>query len=139
MDWVLLIGRILFVMVSITSGLFFHLRMRSTAVGYARQAGAPLPELTVPLTGIAIAGAGILIILGIWVDLAALVLAACLASFAVFMHAFWKIDEPQQRMMEQTQFQKDMALAGGALVLVYLFQQFGEEIGLVIGPAALFD
>ncbi len=139
MDWVLLLGRILLVLVAITSGVMFHLRQRALAVGYARTAGAPLPELTVPLTGIAIAAAGILVVLGVWVDLAALVLAANLSLFAFFMHAFWKVDDPQQRVNEQAQFQKDLGLAGGALVLFYLFQQFGEEIGLVIGPAALFD
>ena len=41
-------------------------------------------------------------------------------------------------MMEQTQFSKDLALAGGALILFFLFQQFGEAIGLTIEPA-LFD
>ena len=139
MDWVLLIGRIVFAALFISSGLVFHLQKRAMAVGYARSMKAPLPEVTVPLTGIAIVAAGVLVILGIWVDLAALVLAANVALFALFMHAFWKVDDPQQRVMEQTQFQKDIALAGGALILFYLFQQFGEDIGLVIGPAALFD
>jgi uncharacterized membrane protein YphA (DoxX/SURF4 family) len=139
MDWVLLIGRIVFVVIFITSGLMFHLRQRAMAVGYARATGAPFAELTVPLTGIAIAGAGVLVVLGIWVDLAALVLAANLVLFAFFMHAFWKVQDPQQRMMEQVQFQKDTALAGGALILFYLFQQFGKDIGLVVGPVALFD
>jgi putative oxidoreductase len=78
-------------------------------------------------------------VLGIWVDLAALVLAANVFAFAFFIHAFWKVEDPQQRQMEQTQFMKDSALGGAALILFYLFQQFGEEIGLVIGPAALFD
>jgi putative oxidoreductase len=139
MDVVLLVGRILFVLIFIMSGLTFHIMGRAMAVGYARSAGAPFPALTVPLTGLAIAGAGILVVLGIWVDLAALVLAANVFAFAFFIHAFWKVEDPQQRQMEQTQFMKDSALGGAALILFYLFQQFGEEIGLVIGPAALFD
>jgi uncharacterized membrane protein YphA (DoxX/SURF4 family) len=139
MDGVLLVGRIVFALIFIMSGVMFHVVGRAMATPYARAAGAPLPELTVPLSGIAIAAAGVLIALGIWVDLAAIVIAASLVLFAVFMHAFWKVGDPQQRQMEQVQFQKDMALAGGALILFYLFQQFGDQIGLVVGPAALFD
>jgi len=138
MDWVLLLGRILFAPIFIWSGLAFHLGKREMAVGYARAKGAPLPELTVPLTGIAIAAAGVMIIVGLWVDLAALIIAAFLLPTAYFMHGFWKVEDPQEKMMEQTQFTKDVALAGGALILFYLFQQFGEAIGITIEPA-LFD
>jgi uncharacterized membrane protein YphA (DoxX/SURF4 family) len=138
-DWVLLIGRILFVFIFVMSGLTFHIMGRAVAIPYARAQGAPFPGLLVPLTGLAIAAAGVLVVLGIWVDLAALVLAANVFAFAFFMHAFWKVEDPQQRQMEQTQFIKDSALGGAALILFYLFQQFGENIGLVIGPAALFD
>jgi putative oxidoreductase len=138
MDWVLLAGRLLYAPVFIVSGLAFHLGKREMAVGYARMKGAPLPELTVPLTGIAIAIAGVMIIIGLWVDLAALVIAAFLLVTAYFMHAFWKAEDPQERQMEQIQFQKDVALAGGALILFFLFQQFGDAIGLTIEPA-LFD
>jgi putative oxidoreductase len=138
MDWVLLIARLLYAPIFIWSGLAFHLGKREMAVGYARAKGAPLPELTVPLTGIAIAVAGVMIIIGLWVDLAALVIAAFLLVTAYYMHGFWKAEDPQEKMMEQTQFSKDVALAGGALVLFYLFQQFGEAIDITIEPA-LFD
>ena len=53
MDWVLLLGRLLFSAVFIWSGLAFHLGQRAAATGYARTKGAPWPELTVPLTGVA--------------------------------------------------------------------------------------
>jgi putative oxidoreductase len=138
MDWVLLVGRLLYAPIFIFSGLMFHLGKREMAVGYARMKGAPLPELSVPLTVIAIAVAVVMIIVGLWVDLAALVNAVFLLVTAYYMHAFWKVDDPQERQLEQTQFQKDAALAGGALILFYLFQQFGDSIGIAIEPA-LFD
>ena len=138
MDWVLLIGRILFAVIFVYSGLAFHLGKREMAVGYARAKGAPMPELTVPLTGIAIAAAGVKIVIGLWVDLAALVIAVFLFLTAYYIHAFWKVEDPMEKMGEQTHFSKDIALAGGALILFYLFQQFGEAIDLTIEPA-LFD
>jgi uncharacterized membrane protein YphA (DoxX/SURF4 family) len=138
MDWVLLIGRILFAALFVYSGLGFHLGMRTMAVDYTRAKGAPWPELSVPLTGIAIAVAGVMIVIGLWVDLAALIIFGFLVTTAYFMHAFWKSADPQEKMMEQTQFSKDLALAGGALIVFYLFQQGGEGIGITIEPA-LFD
>ncbi len=138
MDWVLLVGRLLYAPIFILSGLMFHLVNREMAIGYARMKGAPLPELSVPLTGIAIIVAGVMIIIGLWVDLAALILAVFLLVTAYYMHGFWKVEDPQERQLEQIQFQKDVALAGGALILFFLFQQFGEAIGLTIEPA-LFD
>lgn len=138
MDWVLLAGRILFGVLFISSGLVFHLQKRALAVEYARAKGAPFPELSVPLTGVAIAVAGVFVVIGLWVDLAALVIAAFLAVTAYWMHAFWKADDPMERMQEQVHFQKDLALAGAALILLYLYQQFGEATGIAIEPA-LFD
>jgi uncharacterized membrane protein YphA (DoxX/SURF4 family) len=79
-----------------------------------------------------------MIIIGLWVDLAALVIAVFLFLTAYFIHAYWKVDDPMEKMAEQTHFSKDVALAGGALILFYLFQQFGEAIDLTIEPA-LFD
>jgi len=138
MDWVLLIGRILFAAIFLYSGLGSHLGKREMAVGYARMKGAPMPEVTVPLTGVAIAAAGVMIVIGLWVDLAALVIAVFLFLAAYYIHAFWKVEDPMEKLGEQVHFSKDLALAGGALILFYLFQQFGESIGIAIDPA-LFD
>jgi putative oxidoreductase len=138
MDWVLLIGRIIFGGLFVWSGIAFHLLKREMAVEYTRAKGAPLPELSAPLTGVAIAVAGVFVIVGLWVDLAALVIAAFLFATAYWMHAFWKSEDPMGRANEQAHFSKDVALAGAALILFYLFQQAGDAIDLTIEPA-LFD
>ena len=138
MDWLLLLARILFAFQFVSAGVGFHLRQREMATGYARMMGAPLPELTVPLTGIQLIVGGLMIVLGIWVDLAALILIAFLIPTNYWMHPFWKMDDPEQKVMNQTHFFKNTALIGGALFLFYLYQQFGSEIGLNIEPA-LFD
>jgi putative oxidoreductase len=91
----------------------------------------------VPGSGLMAVAGGALLVLGLWADLGAL-LAAFVFPVAVGMHAFWKVDEPMERMQEQVHFMKDVALGGGALALFALFQQFGDEIGLTAGPTALF-
>jgi putative oxidoreductase len=138
MDWVLLIGRILFASIFIISGIMAHLVQRQASAAYARSLGAPAPELLTPLSGIAIIAAGVMIVLGLWVDLAALVIIAFLLLMAYYMHAFWKIEDPQMAANQMAQFMKNIALVGGALILFYLFLEFGEEIDLTIEPA-LFD
>jgi putative oxidoreductase len=137
-DWLLLLGRIVFAQLFIASGIAAHLQQRRQSTEYARSLGAPAPDLLVPLSGVWIIVAGVMIVLGIWVDLAALMLIAFLLPIAFFMHAFWKVDDPQMRIVQLSQFQKNVALSGASLVLFYLFQQFGEGIGLTIEPA-LFD
>jgi putative oxidoreductase len=139
MDWVLLIGRILFAVNFIFAGLGFHLRQRVMATEYARSQGAPLPELTVPGSGIVIAVAGVMVILGFWVDLAALALAANVLAFAYWMHAFWKLEDPVERANQMAHFFKNVQLAGAALILFFLFYEFGEAIDLTLGDPALFN
>jgi putative oxidoreductase len=138
MDWLLLLGRILFALLFIMSGVMAHLVERRGSTEYARSLGAPAPELLVPLSGIWIIVAGLMVVLGIWVDLAALALIAFLVPIAFTMHAFWKIDDPQMRIVQLSQFQKNVSLVGASLTLFFLFQQYGEDIGLTIEPA-LFD
>jgi putative oxidoreductase len=139
MDVVLLIGRMLFASVFIVSGSTVHLLNWRDGVAYARAKNVPAPELLVPVSGLMAVAGGLLVVLGLWADLGALVLAAFVFPVAVGMHAFWKVDEPMERLQEQVHFMKDVALGGGALALFALFQQFGSEIGLTAGPTALFD
>jgi putative oxidoreductase len=139
MDWVLLIGRILFALNFIVAGLGFHVRQRVMATEYARSQGAPLPELTVPGSGIVIAVAGVMVILGFWVDLAALALAANVLAFAYWMHAFWKLEDPAERANQMAHFFKNVQVAGAALILFFLFYEFGEAIDLTLGDPALFN
>lgn len=137
MDWLLLVGRILFALLFVMNGLLFHLRNREMAIGYSKMMGAPAPEITVLLTGIQILVAGLMIVLGIWVDLAALLIIAFLIPTNYWMHSYWKM-EGEQKQFNQVQFWKNTALIGASLILFFLYQQFGEEIGLNIEPA-LFD
>lgn len=134
MDIVLLIGRILFVVLFIMSGIG-HLAQRKAMAGYGKQMGLPAADLMVPLTGIQIIAGALMVLLGIWADLGALLLAAFLLPTAFVMHAFWKIDDPQARQGEMIHFQKNLSLFGACLIAFYLFQQAGDGLDLMItGP-----
>jgi uncharacterized membrane protein YphA (DoxX/SURF4 family) len=85
-----------------------------------------------------IGAGGFLVALGAWVDLGALLIAAFLVPTAFYMHGFWRERDPQMRMQQMAHFEKNVAMLGGALVLFYLFNQFGPQIGLTLGDGRLF-
>jgi uncharacterized membrane protein YphA (DoxX/SURF4 family) len=84
-----------------------------------------------------IAAGGLGVALGIWADLAALGLAVYTLLAAFMIHHFWT-DEGEMQMTEMTNFMKNMAIAGGGLVLFAAIGVFGEALGLTI-TAPLFD
>jgi putative oxidoreductase len=136
MDVVFLVGRILFALIFVVSASTIHFSRQG--VEYARSYGAPAPEALVPLSGaVAIAG-GILVALGIWGDLGALLIAGFLIGITPFMHAFWKEEDQQAQQAQMAHFMKNLALLGGALVIFYLFNQLQGEAGLSITDP-LFD
>src|ERR687897_1644653 len=121
MDVVFLIGRILFVVPFVLSGLTNHFSRQG--VEYARNYGAPAPGLMVPLSGAAIVAGGLSVALGIWADLGALVLAAFALAILPIMHAFWKEEDAQAQQGQMVNFIKNVSMAGGALVIFYVYNQ----------------
>jgi putative oxidoreductase len=138
MDALLLIGRILFGVTFISSGVVNHLVGRRAGIEYARGYNAPAPELLVPLSGIAIIAGGLMITFGLWADLGAILIAGFLIGISPIMHAFWKEDDQQMRANQVAHFTKNMALLGGALIIFWLFNQIQGEVSLTITDP-LFD
>jgi len=116
MDEIFLIGRILFVYLVIGSGVA-HLTATDAMAGYAQSRGVPNATLMTQISGVAYLAGGVSVLLGVWGDIGALGLAILLLITAVMMHAFWKETDPQAKQMEMISFNKDVALAGGALVI----------------------
>lgn len=134
MDVIVLIGRILFAALFAASA-FAHFAQTAAMAGYAGSKGVPAPRLAVLAGGVLLALGALSILLGLWPDLGALLLVVFLVPTALLMHPFWKETEAQAKVMEQTQFFKDTALAGASLMLFAFFAYVGDDLGLVIvGP-----
>ena len=116
--WMHLIGRILFSMLFIMGGLN-HFMKRADMTAYAASRGAPMPPVTVVLTGVLAVAGGIMVMLGWRRFIGAGLLVLFLFLTAIFMHNFWKDTDPMVRQNEMTQFMKNMALAGAALFIAY--------------------
>lgn len=139
MDVLVLIGRILFAALFLASAAS-HLTRTKAMAGYAASRGVPFAVPATIGSGLLILAGGLSVLLGIWADLGALLLVVFLVPTAVLMHGFWRESDPQARMMEMVQFQKDLALAGAALMLLALIAYAGTDLGLTItGPLLEID
>ncbi|HEU5476169.1 MAG TPA: DoxX family protein [Actinophytocola sp.] len=131
MDVVALIGRILFVLLFLGSG-YAHLAQTEAMAGYAASKGVPAAKLATQISGVMMIIGAVMLMLGVWADLGALLLVVFLIPTAVLMHAFWKETDPQTKQLEMIQFQKDIGLAGAALLIFALIVKLGPDLGLTV-------
>ena len=116
--WMHLIGRILFAVVFLSSGVG-HLVNAKAMVGYAQSKRAPAPKFFVPFTGLMMLVGSILVILGWHRFIGAGLIFLFVLPTPFFMHAFWKETDPMARAGEMAHFWKDIALAGAALLIAF--------------------
>lgn len=134
---VLLIGRIIFSIQFLTAG-FAHFKMGDQMVGYARAMGAPGAALGGWPAAIWLTAAGLSVLLGIWPDLGALMIALWGIPTAYYIHGWWRYQDEQQKQTQQTIFLRNVAFVGAAIALFAAFVAFGEDLRYVIIPP-LFD
>ena len=134
MDVIALIGRILFALVFFGSAMG-HLTQTEAMAGYAASKGVPSAKAATFGSGVLMVVGGLMLVLGVWADLGALLLVLFLLPTAFLMHNFWKETDPQAKQTEMIQFNKDISLAGGALMFFALYAGPGSELGLTLtGP-----
>jgi len=133
MDVLVLIGRVLFVFLFLGSAVG-HFTQTDAMAGYAASRGVPQPKLAVLASGALLGVGGLSVLLGVWADLGSLLLVIVLLPMAFLMHPFWKETDPQAKQGEMAHFNKDLALAGAALML-FAFFAHTDELGLTsTGP-----
>ena len=113
-----LIGRVLFGLFHINSGLGHLLQFRGTKE-YAKAKKVPLPELSVFLTAGLLLLGGASIVLGFYPQIGASLLVIFYIPVTLMMHQFWAVPK-EQKMAEIINFTKNIALLGAALVLFSL-------------------
>ena len=118
MELLVPLGRLLFSAMFIQSGIG-HFQHRAALTAYARSMGAPAAELMVPLTGLMILLGGVSVLLGAYARVGAWLLFLFLVPTALIMHRFWGLPDPQLAQNQRAHFQKNLSLAGGALLIAY--------------------
>lgn len=128
MNALFIIGSVLFAFLFFGAGIG-HFKASEAMTGYAKYKGLPAPKAGVLVSGalflvgaIAVAFAAIaqgdFVVYGFF---GALAIALVMFPTAVIFHNFWKETDPQAKQNEQIQFNKDIALAGAALVIAFVF------------------
>ncbi len=118
MPYAVLIGRILFSLVFIMSGIN-HLTNVEAMSQYAAANGVPAPTAAVILSGLLILAGGLSVMLGYRARLGAWLLVVFLIPTAFLMHGFWGVEDAMMQQNEMAHFLKDLALAGGALLITH--------------------
>lgn len=114
-----LVGRILFGGVFLFFGMN-HFKNKKNMIEYAKSKNIGAPALANFMAGLILIFSGILIILGIFPDVALVLLIIFLFTVSIVMHDFWTIKDENEKAIQMIHFMKNMALLGGSLMLIWL-------------------
>ena len=114
-DTLALIGRVVMAYLFVPAG-WGKLVGFAGVTGYIASKGVPLPEVAAAIAVAVELGLGLLLLVGWQARWAALGLAVFVAVITPIFHAFWAVPEAQQMMQKQA-FDKNLAIAGGLLLL----------------------
>lgn len=117
MDYVFLLGRILFGGFFIVGGInhFRHLGMMS---GYAASKGVPAAKVAIVFSGLLILFGGLCVVVGWKPQIGLVCIMLFLLPVTFMMHAYWTETDPMQQMSQRVNFQKNVALLGAALMML---------------------
>jgi len=110
-----LLSRVLLAALFLPAGISKIAGFAGTAA-YIASVGLPLPELGAAIAVVVEVGGGLALLAGYQTRLVALLMAIFTVVAGVFFHAFWTA-APEQLMVQQIMFMKNIAIAGGFLAL----------------------
>jgi putative oxidoreductase len=110
-----LAARFLMAMLFLPSGIGKIAGFAGTA-GYIGATGLPFPELGAALAIAVEAGGALALIMGFQTRWVALIMAVFTVAAGLFFHQYWAA-APGQAMMQQIMFFKNIAIAGGLLMM----------------------
>lgn len=128
MEIAFLIGRIILGIYYLfnASNHFMQLEMMS---GYAGSKGVPAPKLAVIVTGLLLLVGGLSILTGFQPLIGVIALVVFFLPVTFLMHNFWAEEDQQMKMMQMTQFVKNMGLMSSALMFLAIPQPWPFSLG----------
>jgi uncharacterized membrane protein YphA (DoxX/SURF4 family) len=105
------IGRIIVAGFFLMNG-FNHFAKLNMMTGYAKSKGTPAPGLAVAGTGILLVLGGLSLLLGYHPTIGVGLLVIFLLGVSFGIHNFWTLQDPQAKLAEMTNFLKNMAILG---------------------------
>ena len=86
--------------------------------GYAKSKGVPAAKLAIVISGLILIIGSLGILFWIYLNIAIILLIIFLFFVSFWMHNFWAITDPQQKMSDMINFTKNMALIGALLIIL---------------------
>jgi uncharacterized membrane protein YphA (DoxX/SURF4 family) len=115
------IGRVIFGLYWLQAA-YNHFKNVGMLSGYAASKGVPMAKAGVIVSGVLALIGGLGIIAGLYVNLALSCLIVFLIPVTLMIHNFWKDTDPNQKMSNQINFFKNMALLAALLMLFMIAQ-----------------
>lgn len=126
---IVLVGRILFVIFpAYVSGWMFHVKNPKAAEGYAQAMGFPMPAIAGMVAGLWLIVASVSIAVGIFPDIGSLMLAAFVAPAALYFHAYWKLEDADQRQTQSMFFWRNVMIFAACLMMFAFFASVGAGL-----------
>ena len=119
MDFLVLIGRVLFSIIFISGGIN-HLKDFNHTVEMAKKFKAPLPKLSAAAMSLFAIVGGLSVALGFYSKIGALLLFIFLIPATFTVHRFWGLSDNNQMQLQQVHFFKNLSLIGAILMIIYL-------------------
>jgi len=114
-----LLGRVIFGGFFAYNGINHFLQQR-TMSDYAASKGVPAPDAAVEASGALLLAGGISVVAGMMPRQGLAAIVAFLVPVSFKMHRFWEESDPAKRLVEMTNFSKNLALAGAALAMMQI-------------------
>jgi uncharacterized membrane protein YphA (DoxX/SURF4 family) len=119
MDDLFVVGRLIF------GGFFLfnganHFLVNAMMVQYASAKGVPMPEVAVAVAGVLILVGGFCVLTGFQPHIGLSCIALFLVCVTPIMHNFWALSNPTERLNEMGHFLSNTALLGGTLMMFAL-------------------
>lgn len=135
----MLMGRILFVIFpAYISGFSFHVKNPKAAEGYARAMGFPAPGAAGTVAGVWLIASSLSIALGIFPDLGSLMLGAFVTVAAFYFHAYWKVEDAEQKQTQSSLFWRNMMMLAACLIMFGFFASVDGALPYAV-TGSLFD
>ena len=131
-DTLLMIGRIIFSMMFVGSGIG-HLMDSEGTAQYVESKGLGNAKLLAQGSGVALLAGGLGLLLGIWTDLAFAGIGILVLIMAFVMHPFWGL-EGEVQQMEMSGFMKNLTIAGACLMGFTVHAYGGYNARQIVGP-----
>jgi putative oxidoreductase len=112
------VGRVLLALMFVLSG-FGKLTDIGGTAGYIASGGLPAPAVLAVLVGLLELLGGLALMIGFQARWAALALGVFTLLASVLFHKFWAA-APDQQMVQQLMFMKNLAVAGGMFIVAAL-------------------